>query len=139
MTPRTVSPYVTFSLTVIFLAAAVGTLVFMISTNRATMAVAPAYAIDGGNPDQGPDAIQRYGCGSCHNIPGVNGAVGVVGPSLDHFGSHSFIAGHFPNVPDNLVAWITHPQQMLPGNAMPDMNVSESSARDIAAYLYTLK
>ena len=85
------------------------------------------------------DAIQRYGCGSCHNIPGVNGAVGVVGPTLDHFGSHSFIAGHFSNEPDNLIAWIMHPQEMLPNNAMPDMNVSESSARDIAAYLYTLK
>ncbi len=139
MRPKTVSPYVTFTLTIIFLALAVGTLTFMILTNRETTAVAPAYAVDGGSADQGPDAIQRYGCGSCHSIPGVNGAVGVVGPSLEHFGSRSFIAGHFPNVPDNLVAGITQPQQLLPGNAMPDMDVSNASARDIAAYLYTLK
>jgi len=28
---------------------------------------------------------------------------------------------------------------VIPGNAMPDMGVSEGDARDIAAYLYTLR
>ena len=43
------------------------------------------------------------------------------------------------NTPANLVRWIREPQAVVPGNAMPDMGVSEADARDIAAYLYTLR
>jgi hypothetical protein len=32
-----------------------------------------------------------------------------------------------------------HPQKIIPGNAMPDMNVTSRDAYDIAAYLYTLR
>ena len=31
------------------------------------------------------------------------------------------------------------PQSVSPGSVMPDMGVTEADARDIAAYLYTLK
>jgi cytochrome c2 len=40
--------------------------------------------------------------------------------------------------PDNLVKWLRQPQNVVPGNAMPDMGVTPQDARDIAAYLYTL-
>ena len=43
------------------------------------------------------------------------------------------------NTPDNLVRWMRNPQSVVPGNAMPDMGVTEAQARDIAAYLYTLR
>jgi cytochrome c1 len=43
------------------------------------------------------------------------------------------------NTPPNLVRWIREPQAVVPGNAMPNMGVSEVDARDIAAYLYTLR
>jgi cytochrome c1 len=33
--------------------------------------------------------------------------------------------------------WIQTPQEVLPHNAMPDMNVTEKDSRDIAAYLYS--
>jgi cytochrome c1 len=32
-----------------------------------------------------------------------------------------------------------HPQEIEPGTALPEMNVSDQDARDIVAYLYTLK
>jgi len=35
--------------------------------------------------------------------------------------------------------WIQHPQKLEPGTAMPEMNVTDGDARDIAAYLYTLR
>ena len=38
-----------------------------------------------------------------------------------------------------MVTWLRYPQRIVPGNAMPDMQLSEEQARDIAAYLYTLK
>ena len=43
------------------------------------------------------------------------------------------------NSPANLVRWIRDPQGVVPGNAMPNMGVSDAEARDIAAYLYTLR
>jgi cytochrome c1 len=38
-----------------------------------------------------------------------------------------------------MIAWLRNPQKILPGNAMPDMQLTQEQARDIAAYLYTLK
>jgi cytochrome c1 len=53
--------------------------------------------------------------------------------------SRLYIAGEFPNVPQYMVRWIENPQAMKAHNAMPNLNVSERDARDIAAYLYTLR
>ncbi len=86
--------------------------------------------------ETGRRLIVSYGCGACHSIPGVPGANGTVGPPLDHFYEHMYIAGRLTNTEDNLVTWIRNPQQVIPGDAMPNMGVSESDARDIAAYLY---
>jgi cytochrome c1 len=32
-----------------------------------------------------------------------------------------------------------NPQSVEPGTAMPNLNVNEAAARDMAAYLYTLR
>lgn len=92
-----------------------------------------------GDPAKGVREIQKIGCGSCHVIPGVTGANGLVGPPLDHMGRRIYIAGLLRNTPENLARWIRDPQSIVPGNAMPDMGLSESQSRDIAAYLSTLK
>lgn len=92
--------------------------------------------ITGGNPRHGLEAIQRYGCGACHRIDGVPGAYGTVGPTLQQIGERAYIAGKLSNSPENLQQWIRFPQRIVPGNAMPDLDVSEIDARDIAAYLY---
>ncbi len=36
----------------------------------------------GGNVYRGAAMIEYYGCGSCHTIPGISGAVGLAGPPL---------------------------------------------------------
>jgi cytochrome c1 len=100
---------------------------------------APAQMVAQGHPDRGPAAINRYGCGSCHNIPGVRGASGLAAPPLTSFSKRAFIAGEVPNNPENLITWITVPQSIEPGTAMPNLGVLDEDARDIAAYLYTLK
>ncbi|HKV12294.1 MAG TPA: c-type cytochrome [Thermoanaerobaculia bacterium] len=98
-----------------------------------------AMALTGGDPKQGPALIHKYGCGACHNIPGVDGARGMVGPPLDTIASRSYLAGQLPNTPENLMLWIRKPQDVEAGTAMPDMGVTEKDGRDIAAYLYTLR
>lgn len=95
--------------------------------------------IDRGEPERGRQAIRYHGCASCHTIPGVRGADGLVGPSLEHIASRAYIGGVLPNTPDNLVRWILDPPGVDPQTAMPDLHLSERDARDIAGYLYTLK
>ena len=92
----------------------------------------------GGNPHAGRDKIRSYGCNTCHIIPGITGVQGVVGPPLEHWSRRVYIAGEFPNTPDNLTKWIQHPPRLVPKTAMPDMGVTEQDSRDIAAYLYSL-
>jgi putative membrane protein len=89
--------------------------------------------------DRGRAAIKRYGCGSCHNIPGITGAQGLVGPPLGEIASRVYIAGVLPNEPANMVRWLENPPGVDDKTAMPNMGVTPRDARDIAAYLYTLR
>lgn len=91
------------------------------------------------DPQRGRAAARRYGCGSCHDIPGVTGAVGRVGPPLGQVSQRVFIAGVLPNEPDNMIRWIENPPAIDPQTAMPNTGVTTRDARDIAAYLYTLR
>ena len=93
----------------------------------------------GGNPARGPQLIRSYGCGTCHTVAGVTGANGLVGPPLTGIAQRAYIAGVLPNAPDNLVRWIENPKAVDSLTAMPVMGVTPSDARDIAAYLYTLR
>ncbi|MDQ3819196.1 MAG: cytochrome c [Acidobacteriota bacterium] len=98
-----------------------------------------AAAMTGGDPVRGRAAISRYGCSTCHTIPGIRGADALVGPPLTQMGSRSYIAGVLPNTPDNMIRWIENPPQVDRLTVMPNLGVSEQDARDIAGYLYTLK
>lgn len=93
----------------------------------------------GGNPSRGPELIRSYGCGTCHTISGVIGANGLVGPPLSGLAQRAYIAGVLPNAPDNLVRWIEDPKKVDSLTAMPVLGVTPADARDIAAYLYTLR
>jgi cytochrome c1 len=100
---------------------------------------AAARTLTGGEPDRGKAAIAKYGCGGCHTIPGVDGAAATVGPPLSNIAVRQTLGGHLSNTPDNMKLWIQKPQQVDPKNVMPDMGVTDQDARDIVAYLYTLK
>ncbi|MGH7523695.1 MAG: c-type cytochrome [Gemmatimonadales bacterium] len=94
---------------------------------------------DAGDPVRGRLALQRYSCGACHEITGVSNAHGRVGPVLARLRDQAIIAGYLPNTLDNLVRWIRDPQSVAPGNAMPNLGIDEPTARDMAAYLYTVR
>lgn len=102
-------------------------------------AASEAESLTGGNVQRGKSAIGRYGCGACHTIPGVAGAEATVGPPLSNIAVRAYLGGHLSNSPDNMMKWIRHPQQVDPNNVMPEMGVTEQDARDITAYLYTLR
>lgn len=93
----------------------------------------------GGDADRGASVIGSVGCGSCHTIPGIRDARGLVGPPLLWFARRTFIAGQLPNTPENLVRWVHDPQSVEPRTAMPRLGLSLQQARDVAAYLYTLR
>jgi cytochrome c2 len=92
----------------------------------------------GGDSAAGGRELSRFGCGSCHTIPGIVGAHGRVGPSLEGIAGHSYVAGQLPNQPLNLERWIQHPHSIHPDSLMPELGLTDGQTRDIAAYLYTL-
>lgn len=95
--------------------------------------------VDGGHASLGKRLITQYQCGACHKIPNIPGAGGEAGPSLEHIGRLSYIAGGIPNQPARMVAWLRDPPALKPGTTMPALGVSEAEARHMAAYLYTLR
>jgi cytochrome c len=89
----------------------------------------------------GQQLIQQKGCGACHNIPGVPGANGVIGPNLAGVASRPTVAGGAVpnNGPDDLKRWIIDPPAEKPGTSMPKLGFTDDEATKIVAYLETLK
>jgi cytochrome c1 len=83
--------------------------------------------------------LYNYGCGACHTIPGIPGANATVGPPLTNWAERGYIAGIMSNTPENLLLWLQMPQEIRPGSVMPNMDVTDQAARDMSAYLYTLR
>ena len=98
-----------------------------------------AAEITGGNPKSGKNKIAYYGCGSCHDIKGIPGAIGLVGPPLDNVAMRVYLGGVLQNSPNNMALWIMNPKQFDEKTAMPNLHVTQSDAIDITAYLYSLQ
>jgi putative membrane protein len=98
-----------------------------------------AREMTGGEPTRGPQAIRKYGCDTCHVIPGVLTADATVGPPLTQIAQRAYLAGRIDNTPENMIRWIRHPHSVDDKTLMPEMGVSVQDGRDIAAYLYTLR
>jgi cytochrome c len=99
----------------------------------------PAGAL-AGDVRAGFEAMEAYGCGACHIYPGAGrDGDAWVGPPLDNWARRSYIAGYLVNNQPNLVDWITDPDSIRPGTAMPDLGVTQTDAVDMAAYLLSLE
>jgi cytochrome c len=98
-----------------------------------------ARQLTGGEPRRGPQQIRNYGCDSCHTIPGVLTADATVGPPLTQVARRTYLAGRIENTPENMIRWIRQPLSVDEKTAMPNTGVTERDARDIVAYLYTLR
>jgi cytochrome c1 len=109
------------------------------SLQQSWAARARAAALTGGDPVNGRALMVRYGCSACHRTPGVWPAGGGVGPPLRGLAERVYIGGVLVNTPANLVAWIVDPRSIDSLTAMPTTGISESEARDVAAFLYSIR
>ena len=99
-----------------------------------------ALAVQSADPARrGRMLIAESRCGSCHTIPGIQGATGQFGPPLMAMSRRVYIAGEFPNSAETLADWIKSPTSLKPGTTMPDLGLTRQQAADIAAYLETLR
>ena len=128
--------FVIFAVAIILCGAAAAAYQVAAIARRTTV---EAEALTGGDVEAGRAAMKTYGCDACHTIPGVVDARGLVGPPLTQIANRIYIAGVLTNTPDNLIEWIQNPPGVDPRTAMPNLGVEETAARDIAAYLYTLR
>lgn len=83
--------------------------------------------------------LVEYRCGLCHRVRGTE-AGAVSAPDLTHLMSRRTIAaGTLLNNPGNLVGWIQNPQNIKPGNLMPNQSLSAAQLSDTLSYLESLK
>lgn len=78
-------------------------------------------------PADGRPVVFNQMCTACHAVGGRGGAVG---PSLDGVGTR-FDAEY-------LGRWLSDPQSVRPGTAMPNLPLSETQISELTAYLVTL-
>lgn len=98
----------------------------------------PKETVPPADPNRGKLLAGQYGCTTCHIIPGIDGA-GMIGPSLEHVATRPIIAQKLRNTPQSMSSYIQNPLAINPQNEMPNLGVKPDEARDITAYLYTLK
>ena len=90
-------------------------------------------------PQVGQYVFEHQACISCHTVAGTV-ATGRYGPDLTHLMSRATIAaGAAPNTQEQLLKWITDPNQIKPGSLMPAMHLTDRENEQITAYLLTLK
>lgn len=88
---------------------------------------------------QGQELFASSACIGCHTVVGTP-VRGVIGPDLTHVGSRTTIGANLlPNTPANVARWIADPQQVKPGNAMPNLHLRSDVVDKLAAYLESLK
>ena len=100
---------------------------------------APAPVAADGDAENGRLLLRQFGCGTCHVIPGVAAADGRMGPPLAGVARRAYLAGVLPNTPESMAGFIRAPSTADPATAMPDLQVTAEHARDMVAYLYTLR
>lgn len=99
----------------------------------------PASPASGAAAREGEQLFMENACASCHTVAGTT-AAGTIGPDLTHLASRRTLAADtVPNDPAELRRWISHPQDVKPGNRMPGLQLSDSQFDAIAAYLEGLR
>jgi len=95
-----------------------------------------------GNAIAAPDAkvlLKTKACGSCHIIPGVEGAYGKVGPTLKGLRERvRIVDGTMENNTKNLKAWLNNPKSIKSGTLMPNMGLTDDEIEIVIEYLNML-
>jgi cbb3-type cytochrome oxidase cytochrome c subunit len=94
-----------------------------------------AYA--GGNAAKGKEIVESVGCLACHSVGdqtkvrALRGSSYDIAPELTRVGSKV--------TPDWIYDWIRNPRHYNPTTKMPNLRLTEGEARDVTAYLSSLK
>ncbi len=104
----------------------------------------PAMGYTSSEVTSGAKLFTYYACQSCHYVRGVNGTSTQptidYGPNLTHVGSRSIIAaGAVTNTAAHMEQWLINPDSIKEGVHMPNFQLSETQARDLSAYLESLR
>ena len=90
--------------------------------------------------EAGAVAFQQNGCIGCHTVDAAIREEGKIGPNLAHFGSRTTLAsGIRANTHENLADWLENPQEIKPGNFMPNLLLRPQDVEALVAYLHSLK
>jgi mono/diheme cytochrome c family protein len=96
-----------------------------------------------GNLERGKALIISQGCGGCHTITSVAGAVGAVGPKLDGIATAAATRRAGMSAAAYIEESIRQPGAFtvsgFPANVMPKLPLSDSQVKDLVAFLMTLK
>ena len=90
-----------------------------------------AAELTGGDPARAPELMRR--CVACHTVRGVAAPGGLLGPNL------SDPEKLLTRKPQELIAYIVDPKSANPKSVMPRTGISEMEARDVVAYLLSLR
>ncbi len=91
----------------------------------------------GGNASRGKNLVETVGCKGCHVVGDdermrkERGFSFDIAPELSRAGSKLD--------PDWLLAWLKNPRAFRPATQMPNLRLSDQEARDIVAYIATLR
>lgn len=96
-------------------------------------------ALPSGLAAEGQRVFMQQTCQSCHAIAGT-AANGNTGPNLTHMASRATIgAGVLANTTENMQRWLRNPQEVKPGNLMPNSKLTEEQVRALTAYMESLR
>ncbi len=105
-------------------------------SSRAPLAMARgAYA--GGNAAKGKEIVESVGCLACHaigdetKVRALRGTSYDIAPELTRVGSKV--------TPDWIYDWVRNPRHYNPTTKMPNLRLTDAEARDVTAYLSSMK
>lgn len=86
------------------------------------------------------EAIFNDSCISCHAVDATETEQELAGPNLANFGDRNKLASAIlPNTKEDLKRWIQAPEEIKPGNLMPNLGIDDQQAEALAEYLHSLK
>lgn len=116
----------------------------LVSLVGLSLSIPPAALAQGGSPVKG-QALFESRCGACHSLdahrvgPALGGVLGRAAGQAPGFG-YSVALRQARHVwdRDKLLAWLTDPESVVPGQAMGYRLEQAEDRRDVVAYLATL-
>ncbi|MGA7159365.1 MAG: c-type cytochrome [Bacteroidota bacterium] len=97
----------------------------------------PAGTYKGGSAEKGKEHFENFGCKACHVMGDDLRVRNARGSSYDFAPELTHAAGKLH--PDWIFDWIKNPRHYNPTTKMPNLRLTDGEARDLVAYIMTMK